>query len=468
MSTDTAVIAELAAALAAIVGESQVLTDPATKSSYETDWTGRFHGEAALVVRPGDTREVSAVLQACAAAGVQIVIQGGNTGLVGAGVPAGGEVLLSLARLNAIDPIDPAAGQVTVGAGVRLAALQAHAREAGLDFGVDLAARDSATVGGLIATNAGGIRVLRYGSMRAQVLGVEAVLADGAIISRLGGLPKDNAGYDLTSLLTGSEGTLAVLTRARLRLVAREAARVVALVAVQGTAEAIELLAALRDGVGPMLSAAEMMLEPGVELVMAASGLPRPFASPAGAYLLVECAGREDPSEQLMEVLSEAPQVIDANVATASDPAGQRALWQYREGHTEAVNAAGIPVKLDVAVPLGELAGLVEELPAIVTGAAPRARLFLWGHLNEGNLHVNIVGALEPTGPSGAPAVEEAVLTAVAERGGTISSEHGIGRAKAEFLGLSRSPAEIGMMASVKNALDPGGMLSPGVLFVGK
>jgi FAD/FMN-containing dehydrogenase len=199
--------------------------------------------------------------------------------------------------------------------------------------------------------------------------------------------------------------------------------------------------------------------------VTAASGLPRPFTSPACAYLLLECAGREDPSEVLMEVLSEAPQVIDANVATASDPAGQRALWQYREGHTEAVNAAGIPFKLDVAVPLGELPGLVEELPAIVTGVAPHARLFLWGHLNEGNLHVNIVGALEPTSPSGAPAVEAAVLRAVADRAGTVSSEHGIGRAKAEFLSLSRSPAEIAVMASVKNALDPSGMFSPGVLF---
>ena len=371
MSTRSVEDSKLAAVLADIVGENQVLTDPATKSSYETDWTGRFHGLASLVVRPGDTGEVSAVLRACASAGAQIVVQGGNTGLVGAGVPMGGEVLLSLARLNVLEPIDTAAGQVTAGAGVRLAALQAHARADGLDFGVDLAARDSATVGGLIATNAGGIRVLRYGSMRAQVLGVEAVLADGSIVSRLGGLPKDNAGYDLTSLFTGSEGTLAVVTRARLRLVPREAARAVALVAVKGPAEAVELLAVLRDGVGGVMCAAELMLEPGIELVMGASGLPRPFASPAGAYLLVECAGREDPSELLMEVMSEAPQVIDANVATGSDPAGQRALWQYREGHTEAVNAAGIPVKLDVAVPIGELAALVQELPAIVAGVAP-------------------------------------------------------------------------------------------------
>ena len=365
--------ADLAARLEEIVGETQVLTDPGLTSSYETDWTGRFHGVASLVVRPGTTAEVSAVLMACGAAGVSVVVQGGNTGLVGGGVPSTGEVLLSTTRLAQLEPVDLAAGQVTAGAGVRLVVLQSHARAAGLDFGVDLAARDTATVGGLIATNAGGIRVLRYGSMQAQLLGLEAVLPDGSVVSRLGGLPKDNTGYDLTSLLTGSEGTLAVVTRARLRLVAAEAARCVALIALAGTAEAIALLAVLREHVGPTLSAAELMFDEGVELVRAGAGLPRPFAEPAPAYLLVECAGRQDPSELLMEVLSEASGVIDANVATAADPGGQRALWQYREGHTEAVNAAGIPVKLDVAVPLGELPGLIDVLPALVKDAAPQA-----------------------------------------------------------------------------------------------
>jgi FAD/FMN-containing dehydrogenase len=454
----------LAAQLRAIVGETQVLTDPGLTSSYETDWTGRFQGTAAMVVRPGTTEEVSAVLIACGAAGVSVVVQGGNTGLVGGGVPSGssrdkGEVLVSTTRLNELEPVDVAAGQVTAGAGVRLAALQAHARSAGLDFGVDLAARDTATVGGLIATNAGGIRVLRYGSMHAQLLGLEAVLPDGSIVSRLGGLPKDNTGYDLTSLLTGSEGTLAIVTKARLKLVSAEAARCVALIALAGTAEAIALLAVLREHVGPTMSAAELMFDEGVELVRATAGLPRPFAEPSPAYLLVECAGRQDPSDLLMEVLAEAPGVIDANVATAGDPGGQRALWQYREGHTEAVNAAGIPVKLDVAVPLTELPGLIGVLPGLVKSAAPEATAYIWGHLNEGNLHVNVVGALEA-----AAAVEEAVLRAVAERRGTISSEHGIGRAKAEWLSLSRSPAEIAVMRAVKHALDPAGLLAPGVL----
>ncbi|MCW2546427.1 MAG: linked oxidase domain protein [Mycobacterium sp.] len=450
---------DLAGTLGSIVGENHVLTDPGLTSSYETDWTGRFHGTAAMVVRPETTEQVSAVLQACGAAGISVVVQGGNTGLVGGGIPAAGEVLLSTTRLSRLEPVDLASGQVTAGAGVRLAALQAHARAAGLDFGVDLAARDTATVGGLVATNAGGIRVIRYGSMHAQLLGLEAVLADGSVVSRLGGLPKDNTGYDLTSLLTGSEGTLAVVTRARLRLVAAEAAHCVALIALGGTAEAIALLAVLREHLGPVLSAAELMFDAGVELVRAGAGLPRPFAAPAPAYLLVECAGRQDPSDVLMEVLSQAHGVIDANVATTADPGGQRALWQYREGHTEAVNAAGIPVKLDVAVPLGELPGLIDVLPGLVKDAAPHAAAYIWGHLNEGNLHVNVVGALDA-----AEAVEEAVLRAVAQRGGTISSEHGIGRAKAEWLSLSRSPAEIAVMRAVKRALDPTGILAPGVL----
>ncbi len=456
----------LAQSLRAIVGESQVLTDPELRRTYEVDWTGRFGAPSAMVVRPAGTDEVAAVLRACGAAGAAVAVQGGNTGLVGAAVPRGGEVLLSLARLTALEPVDTASGQVTVGSGVRLAALQAHARSAGFEFGVDLAARDSATVGGMIATNAGGIRVLRYGSMRAQVMGLEVVLPDGTVVSHLGGVPKDNTGYDLTSLFTGSEGTLGVITRARLRLVPTEAARAVALIGVESTQAAIDLLAVLRERIGPDLSAAELFFDEGVELVRANAGLPRPFAEAVPAYLLVECAARNDPSDRLAEALSEAPQVIDANLAAAGDPGGQRALWQYREGHTEAVNAAGVPVKSDIAVPLSELPGLIEALPGIVAATAPGARMFVWGHLNEGNVHVNIIGALNPARDGNAHLeVEEAVLHAVAKRGGTISSEHGIGRAKAGWLGLSRSPAEIALMRSVKAAVDPQGMLSPGVLF---
>ena len=228
--------------LRAAVGVEHVLVDADLTASYERDWTGRFAGRAGCVVRPRTTDEVAAVLIACGDAGVPVVVQGGNTGLVGGGIPAGGEVLLSLTRLDELGEVDVSAAQVTVGAGVTLAVLQTHARAAGLDFGVDLAARDSATVGGLVATNAGGIRVLRYGSMRAQLLGAEAVLADGSVVSRLAGLLKDGTGYDLVSLLAGSEGTLGVVTKVRLKLVPRAPARCVALLALTSTQAAVDLL----------------------------------------------------------------------------------------------------------------------------------------------------------------------------------------------------------------------------------
>jgi FAD/FMN-containing dehydrogenase len=361
--------------------------------------------------------------------------------------------------------VDVASGQVTAGAGVRLSALQAHARTAGLDFGVDLAARDSATVGGLLATNAGGIRVLRFGSMREQVLGAEVVLADGAVLTRLSGLPKDNTGYDLFTLLAGSEGTLGVITKVRLRLVPQLPARAVALVAVEDTAAALSLLARLRSAV-PTLSAAELIFASGVALVRESAGLAAPFAEEYPAYLLVECADRTDPTDVLVDALADAPEVQDATIA--GDAAGARALWRYRETHTEAINAAGVPVKLDVAVPVARLPELLDRLPDRVGPAAPGARTIVFGHLNEGNVHVNVLGVLGSAGGEArAEAVEDAVLRLVGELGGTISSEHGVGRAKTQWLGLSRTPAEIAAMRAIKRALDPQSLLGPGVLLPG-
>lgn len=442
--------------LAGIVGAQHVLVDGDLKAQYETDWTRRFTGEACCVVRPADTAQVAAVVKACAGAGVPITVQGGNTGLVGGGVPGGGEVLLSLSRLTALDDIDLLEAQVTVGAGVTLEKLQQHARPHGLDVGVDLAARSAATVGGLVATNAGGIRVVRYGSMREQLTGVEAVLADGTVISRLSGLTKDNTGYDLTQLLAGSEGTLAVITRVRLRLVPLLPARTVALVAVDGVDGALALLAAARAGL-PALSAAELFLPAGLELVRAYARLPDPFDAPHPAYVVLECAARVDHTDGLLEVLGECAAVLDATVA--SDVSGVARLWAYRETHTEAISAAGVPVKLDVSVPLRELPALVAALPETVAAVAPAARAILFGHLGEGNLHVNVLDAGDA-----AELVTDAVLRLVASRRGSISSEHGVGRAKAEWLGLSRSPAEIAAMRRIKDALDPAGTLNPGVL----
>ncbi len=443
--------------LRAVVTDAHLLTDPSVVASYETDWTGRFHGRARCVVRPVDTGQVAGVLTAAAREKAGVSIQGGNTGLVGGSVPADGTILLSTARLTSLEPVDVVAGQVTVGAGVTLSALQRHVRPAGFDFGVDFAARESCTLGGMVATNAGGERVLRYGTTRSQVLGVEAVLADGSVISRLGGLPKDNTGYDVASLLAGSEGTLGVLTRLRLRLVPLLTGRAVALVAVDDTAGALTLVRHVRDRLAS-LEAAELFFADGLALVRGATGMSDPFPEPHPAYVVLECAGRTEPLDDLLEALAACEAVRDATVAT--DVRGRHTLWAYRESHTESINAAGVPVKLDVAVPLTSLPAVVADLPATIAGASPTARMILFGHVNEGNLHVNVLDAGRD-----AEAVTDAVLRLVASHGGSISAEHGIGRAKRPWLSLSRSTAEIAMMRAIRYGLDPAGRLNPGVLF---
>jgi len=451
----------LEAALRSAVGPEHVLLDPDLRASYETDWTGRFSGGSRAVVRPATSIEVANVLAACADARVPVVVQGGNTGLVGGSVPPPGHtdnppVVLVTRRLSELGEVSVTARQVTAGAGVTLFALTAHARAAGLDFGVDLAARDSATIGGMVATNAGGIRVLRHGSMREQVAGAEAVLADGRIISRLHGLAKDSTGYDIGQLLAGSEGTLAVLTRLRLRLVPAERERAVAFVAVAGTADAVDLLAALRAEL-PGLCAAELCFAAGVALVARHLGVRPPLAGAGDAYVLVEVAGQSDPLDGLLAALQTSQQVLDATVATAATDRAQ--LWALREGHTEAISALGVPVKLDVSVPVDRLAELVDRLPDAVGGADQDAQLVIFGHLAEANLHVNVLHAGD------AEEVTGAVLSLVATLGGSISSEHGVGRAKAQWLALSRTETEIEVMRSIKTAFDPLGLLNPGVLW---
>ena len=430
-------------------------------AAYETDWTRRFSGPAAAVVRPADTTEVASVVRACAAAGVAIVPQGGNTGLVGGSVPppeGPAPVVLSTTRLNQLGQPDLVAAQITAGAGVTLASLQAAAAAAGLEFPVDLAARDSATVGGMVATNAGGLHVLRYGSMRAQVVGLEAVLADGSVVSRLGGLVKDNTGYDLSQLLVGSEGTLGVVTAARLRLVPHRPEQVVALIGLDGVEQAMSVLEHVRRTVEG-LQAAELFFADGMDLVREYASLPAPLPSRWPVYLTLECAGINDQSEALFTAITELDLPDDAT-AVADDPAGRARLWEYRERHTEAVSALGIPHKLDVTLPLGSLAEFAGEVRKVVHGCDPGARTVVFGHAGDGNLHVNVVGP-DPDDES----VDEAVLHLVSRMGGSISAEHGIGRAKARWLGLTRSETEIAALRAVKTALDPSGTLNPGVLF---
>jgi FAD/FMN-containing dehydrogenase len=442
-------------ALTAVVGVAHVLTEPDMMAGFEVDWTRRWRGRARAVVRPGSTSEVVSCLRCCADAGVAVVPQGGNTGLVGGGVPRGGEVVVSLTRLGGLGDVDPVAAQVSAGAGVTLARLQAHVGAAGLCFGVDLAARDSATVGGMVATNAGGLHVLRYGSMRAQVLGIEAVLADGSVVRRMDGLVKDNTGYDVAGLLCGSEGTLAVVTEVRLRLVPAWPHRVTALVGVSGLTAALDLLVRLRSV--PGLEAVEVMFADGVELVRTHAGLGSPPTGPAPCQLVVECADAEDPTERLGLALA-GPGV--ASTAVAADPVGRARLWAWRERHTEAVNALGVPHKLDVTLPLGRLAEFEAAVRPAVAGVSADAVVVMWGHLGDGNLHVNVVGP-----PADEEGVDDAVLRLAAAHGGSISAEHGIGVAKRRWLGLTRAPADVAAMRAIKQALDPAGILNPGVLW---
>lgn len=450
----------LAGDLRAIVGDAHVLVDPPLRAPYETDWTGRFSGAAALVVRPGDAEQVAAVLAACSAAGAPVVPQGGNTGLVGGGVPRGGEVVLSLTRLDDLGMVDTAAARVTVGAGAALGAVQAHAAAAGMLVGVDLAARDSATIGGMVATNAGGIRVLAYGSMRANVLGVEAVTADGRVVRRLAGLTKDNTGYDLAGLLAGSEGTLAVITRVVLRLHPTPAHTVTAMLGVADTAAALDVLSVLRRRLRD-LTAVEICYPEGVAIVLERTTAADPLPGHDGVYLLVECAGATDPTEAMAAALDE---LAVEDVAVGVEPGDRRRLWELREGHSEALAAGGDPpVKLDVSVPLARLGELVERLPAVVHGAVADARAICFGHLAEGNLHVNVVGVGRD--PERVAAIEDAVLRLVAALGGSISAEHGIGVAKTPWLALTRDDTDRALLRAIKAAFDPEGLLNPGVIF---
>ena len=441
--------------LVAAVGSAHVVTDPDVRASYERDWTGRFAASAAAVVRPGTADEVASVLRACSARGVPVTPQGGNTGLVGGGIPAPGGVILSLLRMAEVGAADPGTAQLDAGAGAALAAVQARAEGAGMAFGLDFAARDTATVGGAIATDAGGIRAVRHGTMRAQVAGLEAVLADGTIVRRLSGLPKDNAGLHLPSLIVGSEGTLAVVTRARLRLVPRPPRRVCALVGLESVEDAVRLLEVLRAH-APSLDAVELMFRDGIELVLGHRRAGWPVA-PAPVVVLVECASAGEPLEELAAALDAAPFALDT--AVADDSAGREALWALREAHTEAVNADGVPHKLDVAVPLRAVAAFCAEVTERVGALRPGARVVLWSHLGDGNVNVNLLG-LDPDDE----APDVAVLELAAGHGGTISAEHGVGRAKAAHLGLVRSPGDIAAMRSIKAALDPAWILNPGAV----
>ena len=459
--------------LRSVVGAAHVLTEPSVMEPYCVDWTRRFSGDALCVVRPGSADEVSAVVASCASAGVPVLPQGGNTGLVGGSVPASrkftaenaqvrgvGEgdrlpVIVSLRRLSWMEPVDELSGQVSVGAGATLGDVQRAARSAGWEYGVDLAARDSATIGGTVATNAGGIRVLAYGMTRMQVAGIEAVLPDGSVISHMAGLAKDNTGLDLAQLLCGSEGTLAIITAVRLRLHRPVGRTSVALV---GCSDYDDALAVLATGAVSRLVAAEVIDDIGMRLVEQVAGLPYPLSQRHALVALLEVAESEGGSSGEHGFVAEVLEGRD--VVVGLDAAEIERLWQYRERQSEAFSSLGVIHKLDVSVPLEKLAACARELREVVNEFNSVNEFGVFGHLADGNIHVEIAGPDEDD-----ISVDIAVLECVARYGGSISAEHGIGRGKADLLGLSRSDAEIAAMRAVKSAWDPRGLMNPGVLF---
>jgi FAD/FMN-containing dehydrogenase len=446
-------------ALAAVVGAEHVLSDPDVVAGYETDWLGRRTGSCLSVVRPADTRQVIEVVQTCRQAGVPVVPQGGNSGLVGGGTPQGGEVVVSTRRL--LDPavVDAEAGQVTLSAGTTVAQAQAVLAERGLELGVDLASRDSATIGGIVATNAGGLRVPRFGHVRQQLVGLEAVLADGSRIERLSGLLKDNSGYDLSSLLCGSEGTLGIITTARLRAWPKAHQRVTAVLGLHDLTACVRVTRRLRDRL-PQLECVEAVFADGVERAVAL-GARRVLDERPPVELLVEASDRAGRGQSLLDdVLAALQDVPATGVAVATDARGRLELWERRERQPELVGRlGGTPLKLDTAVPLGALPGYERDVRAAVAAADPRAQLVLYGHVGDGSLHVNVAASEDRAG-----AVRDAVFRVVQTHQGSISAEHGIGRDKRHRLDWVRSGHEIAAMEAVKRALDPSGLFNPGVL----
>ena len=465
---DDALLERLRAAL----GTEHVLTADADVAPYAVDWTGQHRGRPAAVVRPRTTAEVAEAVRACHEAGVPVVPQGGNTGLVAGGVPdaSGTEVVLSLGRLRAVRDLDVVAGTLTVEAGVVLADVQAAAAGAGRLFPLSLGSEGSCTIGGNLATNAGGTAVLRYGMTRDLVLGLEVVLPDGRVWDGLRGLRKDNTGYDLARLFVGSEGTLGIITAAVLRLLPATPARATAWVAVPDAGSAVALLDVVQRRAGVHLSTFELVSRTALDLVLShLPGAADPSREPTPWAVLVELAGAEgtDLDPELEDALAEAVETgLVSDAAVAGSPAQRAALWALREGISEAQRAEGATLKHDVTLPIGDLAAWVERVGPVVQEILPGVRLVTYGHVGDGNLHYNLSA---PPGDDGAlrshaAELTAAVLDSVAAAGGSISAEHGLGRTRAAAAASYKSDVELDLMRAVKAALDPAGLMNPGVL----
>ena len=457
--------------LAAAVGEANVLTGDAA-APYLTDWRKRYVGRARAVVRPASTAEAAAIVRACAQARTPMVPQGGNTGLVGGGTPdaSGDAVIISLQRMNRVRSIDVANDTITVDAGCILQEVQRAANEHGRLFPLSLAAEGSATIGGNLATNAGGVQVLRYGNARDLTLGLEVVLASGEVWDGLRGLRKDNTGYDLKHLFIGAEGTLGVITAATLKLYPLPAAQMTALAALPSLAAAARLLERARAAAGAALTAFEVMgaitLRHAVE-TLPMLRMPLPLAQPWYALLeLSDAEGEQHATAVFERILAEALDAGDiVDAAVASSIAEARALWALREGIPEAHARRGGNVKHDISLPVSCIAEFVESTNAELRRRFAWIEPIVFGHLGDGNLHYNmgtVAGTPIDVAFAHEKQINEVVNDAVHARGGSISAEHGLGQLKREAITRYKSALELELMRRIKDALDPLGLMNPG------
>jgi FAD/FMN-containing dehydrogenase len=455
------------------VGRRGWTIEPEQLALHAAEQWGTWRGRTPLLLRPANTAEVAALLQLCHTHALPVVPQGGNTGLVGAGVPDGSGRLavLSLSRLNRIREVDPLNDTITAEAGCVLEAMQNAAAAAGRLLPLSLGAQGSCQIGGNIASNAGGVNVLRYGMARALVLGLEVVLADGRIWDGLRSLRKDNTGYDLKQLFIGAEGTLGVITAAVLRLVPRPRERQTAWLALASPQAAVELLALFRERLGETVGSFELLAGGCVELVLRyLPGARAPLARSAPWYVLAEVAWplAEGLGAQLEQVLEEAMRraLIQDGVIAASETQ-RTALWALRENPTEAMAREGMVLRHDIAVPVARVPDLIERAAAALERAVPGVRIMPFGHVGDGNIHYNLLQPRDMAGDdfyARRDEVQGIVFDVVETLGGSISAEHGIGRAKRAELARRKSPLELALMRALKASLDPKGILNPGAV----
>jgi FAD/FMN-containing dehydrogenase len=464
--------------LRAIVGDRYVVTEPGDVQPFVTDHRARYHGNALAVVRPASAIEVSRVVVACARAGIVIVPQGGNTGLCGGATPLSPKpgIVLRLDRMNRIRSLSPVEETITVDAGCILSDIQAAAAQAGLLFPLSLGAEGSCHIGGNISTNAGGISVVRYGTMRQLVLGLEVVLPDGTVLDSLRRLRKDNAGYDLKQLFIGAEGTLGVVTAAVLKLFPAVRTRSVALMEVASVEQALAVFERARKVFGERISSFEIIGSSYMDFVLHyIQGTVTPFAQKAPWYLLIE-AGDSLPDSNLDESMEglltdafEAGLVSDATIA--SSIAQQEAIWKLRHGVTGEFKLAGKTMSHDSSVPMAQQPAFAQRVEAEILRAYPDANVMLVGHIGDGNIHVVVLfphGRFpdEQAYEDASDRIDAVIDDIVVAMGGSITAEHGVGTTYRKRLALTKSPAELELMKSIKRMLDPSNLMNPGKIFL--